>query len=100
MSRRKKDMFDPHTSLSELISGLEKENGHRIDGEPGAACAAILSQARQAFGEFEHAVVKLHASGQTVAVEIIVGDIERCMRRAVRLAGEHGSTNTGEASHV
>ncbi|MDR3446264.1 hypothetical protein [Dyella sp.] len=82
--------FDPVKSINELISNLEKMAGHHVDGEPGAACEAILSQARDAFGKFERAVAALHSAGQTAAVEIIVGDIERCVRRAVRTAVDYG----------
>jgi hypothetical protein len=88
MKRKGNRGFDPGASINELIAGLEKKTGIPVDGNPGAAFEAIVSTAREAFGEFERAVVKLHAAGQTVAVEIIVGDIERCMRRAIRLAGE------------
>lgn len=91
MTKRKRGHdFDPVKSINELISNLEKMAGHHVDGEPGAACEAILSRARDAFGKFERAVADLHAAGQTAAVEIIVGDIERCVRRAVRTAADYG----------
>jgi hypothetical protein len=97
MTKRKRSHdFDPVKSINELISNLEKMAGHHVDGEPGAAGEAILSQARDAFGKFERAVAALHSAGQTAAIEIVLSDIERCVRRAIRLAAEHGTT-TGEA---
>jgi hypothetical protein len=98
--RKRTKQFDPSASLNELISGMEQITGTRTAGEPSAACEAILSQVREAFGEFERGVISLYESGQTAAVEIIVGDMARCMRRAIRLAGEYGGTTTAIDSPV
>ena len=88
MARKKKGRdFDPAQSLAELVNAMERQ----LDGGPSAECEAILSQVRDSFGEFERAVTALHAAGQTAAVEIITQDIERCVRRAVRTAADHGA---------
>jgi len=97
---KKKNAFDPVASLNELIADLQAKTGIRIDGEPGGECQSILGHLRESFSAFEVAVVKLHECGQTAAVEIILSDIERCMRRAIRLAGEYGGTTTGIDSPV
>jgi hypothetical protein len=88
--------FDPVKSLNELVSAMDRQ----LKGGPGAECEAILSQLRDSFSEFERAVTALHAAGQLAAVDIVTQDIERCMRRAIRLAGEYGGTNTGIDSAV
>jgi hypothetical protein len=81
--------FDPHASLNELIAALAAQ----MPVEPGADCQRLIEQLREAFGEFERSVAVLHECGQTAAVKIIADDIERCMRRAVRLAREHGAAH-------
>ena len=95
MSRRKVKTFDRHDFLGGIISALEQQVARHA--EPSTACATLLGELSVAFDEFKQGITTLHAAGQLAAVEIVTQDIERCMRRAVRLAAEHGTT-TGEAT--
>lgn len=50
---------------------------------------SLLSLPARVYAHVFDDVITLHKAGQTAAVDIVVEDIERCMRRAARLAAEH-----------
>lgn len=93
MKKRSKP-FDPHVSLNELIIGLEKATGIH-PGEPQNIAVRIDA----AVADFRRGLLALHQSeGDSSGVEVLLGDLERIGRRAVRTAKEFGAT-AGEVPH-
>lgn len=92
MSRRRAKTFDPHASLAGFIIELERAIGHRA--EPGEEARALTERAQVAFGDFVRGIAALHRSeGMSAGVELLLGELERVARRAVRLGDEHGRTS-------
>ena len=88
MSRRKVKMFDPSAELGTLISALERKTGIRSEVDP----QHITTRVNAAAEDFKRGVLALHrAEGDSSGVEVLLGEIERVARRAVRMADEYGA---------
>lgn len=88
MSRRRVKTFDPVASLNGLIDEFERVHSPHT----GAESQHILDRVDSAVANFKRGVLALHrAEGDSSGVEVLLSELERVSRRAVRTADEYGA---------